>query len=224
MDTIFQRVGMILTADLEALLAQAEDAEATVTQMVREIGEASRRSLTAAARLAADLKRLGRMREHNLEEADEWAGRALLALQHAREDLAHEAVAREMQLRQAAEGLQPQLDSLSARSIQLHEECEALAGKLKEAQRRARQLAHRRPAEEAQRRLQSLHEHLTPGADLNDFAHLDSHDGRWPAAADAWDALAEEAGTVPVEESPDLHARLAEMRQAVERAKAGPGA
>jgi len=76
MHRIFQRVGLILKANLGALLDKADDPAGTAAQMVREIEEAVHRAKTAAPKTAADVKRLERMRDNNFREAEQWAERA----------------------------------------------------------------------------------------------------------------------------------------------------
>lgn len=223
MRRIFQRVGLIVKANLEALLDKAEDPGATAAQMVREIEEAVHRAKTAAAKTAADVKRLQRMRDRNVQEADEWAQRAVLALQKEREDLAREAVKREAQLRKAAEGLGPQLAALAARSAQMQENVRALDVKLEEARMKARQLSMRQQAVESQRRVRQVQEHLEGGVHLGELERLEDKMDDWEAEVDAWEVVSSdslEAQFRDLEsESSDIERRLGELRQAADREK-----
>jgi phage shock protein A len=220
MHRIFQRVGLIVKANLEALLDKAEDPAATAAQMVREIEEAVHQAKTAAAKTAADAKRLERMRDRNLQDAEEWAQRAVLALQKEREDLAREAVNRETQLRKAAAGLGPQLDSLSARSAQMQEDVHALDLKLDEARMRARQLGMRQRAVESQRRVQLAQQQLEDGVKLGELDRLEDKMDGLEAEVDAWEAVGIDSLEAQFRElenaSPEVEQRLRELRRAAE--------
>jgi phage shock protein A len=223
MRRIFQRVGLIFKANLEALLDKAEDPAATAAQMVREIEEAVHRAKTASAKTAADVKRLERMRDRNVAEADQWAERAVLALQKSREDLAREAVKQEAQLRKAAEGLQPQLEALSTRSRQMLEDVRALDAKLEEARLRARQLSVRQRAVESQRRVREVQEQMEGGIHVDEFQRLEEKLDDWEADVDAWETVTSDSLEAQFRElegdSPEVKHRLEELRKRAEEEK-----
>jgi phage shock protein A len=161
---IFSRVSDILTANLNALLDRAEDPEAMLAQVVREMEDGLARARRSAAVAIAAERQLRREREDHQVRADHWKGRAGEALAAGREDLARLALARKQEHDALAGSLKEQhaeaaLTGQSARTA-LH----ALEARLAEARQKQRALLARHRT--AQVRIE-VYRHL--GAGRADF-------------------------------------------------------
>src|SRR3954464_5807968 len=94
---IFSRVSDIITANLNALLDRAEDPEAMLAQVIREMEDRLARARRFAAVAIAAEWRLRREWEEHRGQVEYWTGRAQEALAAGREDLARRAVARKLE-------------------------------------------------------------------------------------------------------------------------------
>src|SRR4051812_33075819 len=140
---IFSRVSDIITANLNGLLDRAEDPEAMLAQVVREMEAgvaAARRS--AAVAVAAE-RRLQREWDDNRSQADHWTGRAREALAAGREELARRALARKHEHAALAQVLAEQHADASQTGRSARTALRALEARLAEARRKQRTLVAR---------------------------------------------------------------------------------
>ena len=94
---VISRVSDIVAANLNALLDRAEDPEAMLAQVIRDMEAGLARARRSAAVAVADERRLGRERDEHRLEAEHWKSRAKEALAAGREDLARRALARKLE-------------------------------------------------------------------------------------------------------------------------------
>jgi phage shock protein A len=187
---IFSRVSDILTANLNALLDRAEDPEALLAQVVREMEDGLARARRSAAAAIAAERRLRRERDDHRVRADHWKGRAAEALAAGREDLARRALAR----KQEHDALTRSLEEQHAEALRTGDSARtalrALEARLAEARRKQRTLLARRRA--AQVRVE-VGRHL--GAGRADFgasqARFDRLEARLNQSVDELDADAD---------------------------------
>ncbi len=221
---IFSRVSDIITANLNALLDRAEDPEALLAQMIREMEAGVARARRSAAVAIADERRLRRERDDHQAGADRWKGRAGEALAAGREDLARRALARKQEHDALADSLEEQHAAAAQTGQSARTALHALEARLAEARRRQRALLARRRA--AQVRVE-VHRHV--GAGRADFgaslARFDRLEDRLSRDAD------ELAAEADLHDSAGLEADFAELErqraidrelEALRREGAGP--
>jgi phage shock protein A len=140
---IVSRVSDIVAANLNALLDRAENPEALLSQVIREMeaGLARARRSTAVA-IAAE-RRLGRERDDHRRETEHWKMRAKDALTNGREDLARRALARKLEHESVAGRLEELHAEAALTSRSARTTLQAFAARLAEARRKARVLAAR---------------------------------------------------------------------------------
>jgi phage shock protein A len=209
---IFARVSDIVAANLNALLDRAEDPEALLAQVLREMeaGLAQTRR-SAAVAVAAD-RRLGRERDDHRVGAEHWKGRAKDALAAGREDLTRRALGRMLEHDAVARRLEEQHVEAVLTSQSVRAALQALEARLAEARRKERTLvaSHRT----AQVRVE-MHRHI--GAGQADFgatlARFDRLEDRLSRSAD------ELAAEADLHDPGNLEAKFTDLdrQRAIER-------
>ena len=209
---IVSRVSDIIAANLNALLDRAEDPEAMLLQVVREMEAGLVQARRSAAVAVAAERQLRRERDDHRAAADQWTSRARNAVVAARDDLARRALARKQEHVALARGLAEQHTEVERTAESARTALHALEARLAEARRRQRSLIARHRT--AQVRV-DVRRHLDLrttdfGASLAPFDRLEDQLTRWTDELAAEVDLAE--SVVLVAEFADL-----ERERAVER-------
>src|SRR6056297_1432137 len=89
---VFTRVRDIISANINAMLDHAEDPEKMVKLMIREMEDTLIEIKANCAGAMATKKKIKRELEEVLDHAKTWDGKAELAINKGREDLAREAL------------------------------------------------------------------------------------------------------------------------------------
>jgi phage shock protein A len=89
---IFTRVRDIVNSNINSMLDKAEDPEKLVRLMIREMEDTLVEIKASCAQAIATCKRVQRQLEEVAERAANWGGKAQLAVNKGREDLAREAL------------------------------------------------------------------------------------------------------------------------------------
>jgi phage shock protein A len=140
---IFSRFSDIVNSNLNAILEKAEDPEKIVRLMIQEMEDTLVEVRSAAARAIADRKETTRRLSRLESEAADWQGKAELALDKQREDLARAALAEKAAADKAAESLREQLAHLTEGLDKLNDDIASLEDKLKDAKARRQAIVAR---------------------------------------------------------------------------------
>jgi len=89
---IFSRVMDIVNANVTVLLEKAEDPEKMIRLMIKEMEDTIVELKTSCASTMAQEKRFSRKSKELNDSIKRWESRAILAIEHEREDLAKEAL------------------------------------------------------------------------------------------------------------------------------------
>ncbi len=141
--SIFSRFTDIINSNISTILDKAEDPEKMVRLIIQEMEETLVEVRTQSARVIADKKEIGRRMERLKGEAEQWEGKAEVALSKEREDLARLALREKTQAEEAVELMAKDLEILEANLEKLGGDIAQLQQKLVDAKTRQKALIAR---------------------------------------------------------------------------------
>jgi phage shock protein A len=152
---LFDRVSMLLRANVNDMVSKAEDPEKILEQAVQDMQEELVKLRQAVASAIASQKRTEQQYNKAMADANSWQSKAQLALQKGDEDLAREALVRKKSYSDAAGALKGQLDGQSGQVDTMKKGLLQLESKIAEAKTKKDMLKARSQAAKAQEQLQS---------------------------------------------------------------------
>lgn len=172
---IFSRISDIVNANVNAMLDKAEDPEKMVKLMINEMEDTLIEVKSAAAEVVADRIRLQRMMKVENERSVDWDGKAALAIEKGREDLAREALERRMASEKQVTVYENRLAEVDGLAKQYQEDISRLEEKLESARVRQRTLiANHKSALNRRNVEEKIYRMETSGA----FARFDTYEKR----------------------------------------------
>lgn len=142
----FSRLTDIVTCNLSALLAEADNPQEALTQIIREMDEGlsgAKRSVTAAT--ASEQRLLAEITEHK-NQAASWATEARRHVTAGDDNAARQSLLRKREVENLIAGLEQQLAAAVTTREHLSTTLRALEARLAEARRREATLASPTPA------------------------------------------------------------------------------
>ncbi|MEN9205594.1 MAG: PspA/IM30 family protein [Thermostichales cyanobacterium BF4_bins_65] len=130
---LFERVGRIIKANLNALVSAAEDPEKILNQTIEDMQEDLIQMRQSVAQAMASQKRMEKQYEQARQNVEEWQKRAELALRNNNEQLAREALMRKKTFAETAASMKKQLDEQNAQLLILRDNMAKLESKIAEA-------------------------------------------------------------------------------------------
>ncbi|MEO0307311.1 MAG: PspA/IM30 family protein, partial [Gloeomargarita sp. GMQP_bins_120] len=130
---LFDRLGRLFRANLNAAISAAEDPEKILDQALLDMQEDQVQLRQAVAQAMATHKRVEQQYNQNLALAEEWYRKAQLALQKGEEELAKQALARRKTYMDTAAALKAQLEQQAVQLENLRRQMTALESKIAEA-------------------------------------------------------------------------------------------
>ena len=140
---IFTRVRAIINSNISAMLDKAEDPEKLVKLMIREMEDTLVEIKANCAGSMASKKKIQREMEAVLDMAKNWDGKANLAIDKGREDLAREALFEKRRFVERGEALEQELEQTKALVTQYQNDIMQLEDKLGAAREKQRLLVQR---------------------------------------------------------------------------------
>lgn len=140
---IFTRVRDIISSNINAMLDKAEDPEKLVKMMIREMEDTLVEIKANCASGMATKKKIKREMETVLDLAKTWDGKAQLAIDKGREDLAREALVEKRRHVERAEALEEELEQAKGLVTQCQSDIMQLEDKLSAAREKQRVLVQR---------------------------------------------------------------------------------
>lgn len=149
MATVFDRISNIIRANINDLLDSAEDPEAMLNQIIRDMNDALRQADSDIADQIAQQKML----EGDLDAAQRnegaWQSKAEMAVSHSRDDLAREALVRVNDYTEQASIYSKQLEAQKKAVTELKSKRDLLKTKYDQAMRNREMLVARARAAQA---------------------------------------------------------------------------
>jgi phage shock protein A len=143
---LLERVGTLLRANVNDLIARAEDPEKLARQLVLDMGNQLLQVKTQVAIAIADQHLLQKKKKEHEDAVNEWHRKAELAVNRQHDDLARGALARSLSHQNLANGFAQQLEDQTAETETLRNAFSKLQQKLQETQSACEMLVaqHRR--------------------------------------------------------------------------------
>ena len=143
---LLERVGTLLRANVNDLIARAEDPEKLARQLVLDMENQLMQVKTQVAIAIADQHLLEKKKKEHEDAVNEWHRKAELAVNRQQDDLARAALARSLSHKNLANGFAQQLDDQTAEAETLRNAFLKLQQKLQETQSACEMLTaqHRR--------------------------------------------------------------------------------
>lgn len=167
---IFGRIGTLLKANINDLVAKAEDPEKILNQLILDMKEQLIEAKKQVAVSIADEKRLKKQLDNELHMAREWEKKAMMAVRAGRDDLAKEALSRKQEHDSLAAEYKGHWEAQKAAADKLRDSLRQLNAKIEEAKRRKNLLIARQKRAEAQKTIQETM------SGLNDTSAFDTFD------------------------------------------------
>ena len=130
---MFDRVGMLVRANINDLLDRAEDPEKMIKQLLQDMENQLIQVKTQVAAAIADEQRLKERWQQNQQQADEYQRKAELAVRKGDDELAKEALSRRNTYLQTANGFKEQYEDQARQVEQLKDALQQLESKIEEA-------------------------------------------------------------------------------------------
>ncbi|HVM23077.1 MAG TPA: PspA/IM30 family protein [Sphingomicrobium sp.] len=140
---VFSRARDIFAANMAELLDRAEDPARMIRMIILEMEETLVEIRATAARSIADIKEMRRAVSRLDELGTDWTGKAELALEKGREDLARAALAEKQKAAEMAEGLRSEMAQMEQVLRGYEADIARLQAKLSEARARQNAIAAR---------------------------------------------------------------------------------
>lgn len=185
--SMFSRLGDIINSNINSMLERAEDPEKIARLIIQEMEDTLVEVRTSAARAIADKKTLKREVESLKADAEEWEGKAELAVEKGREDLARGALAQKNKLDKAADVKANQLKIVKEAIDKAEADMGKLQDKLEEAKAKHKALMLRRQTAEGRIKMRSQTADTKIDDALARYAHVERKVDELEAQVDSYD-------------------------------------
>ncbi|MDG1024761.1 MAG: phage shock protein PspA [Gammaproteobacteria bacterium] len=147
--SIFNRLSDIINSNISSLLDKAENPEKMIRMVIQEMEETLVEVRSGTAKVIAEKKTLSRRAEQLKKQAQDWEGKAELALSKGREDLAKAALLEKSNINSSVTITEKDLLKLDETLNKLSTEIEQLQAKLNDARARQKTIVMRTTATES---------------------------------------------------------------------------
>lgn len=181
---IFSRISDIVNSNINAMLDKAEDPEKMVKLMINEMEDTLIEVKSAAAEVVADRIRLNRVMKVETERRQDWEGKAALAIEKGREDLAREALERKIASEKQIVTYENRLAEVEGLVKQYQEDIARLEEKLDSARARQRTLIANHKSAVNRRAVEDKIYRLETSGAFARFEHYEKRIDRFQAEAE----------------------------------------
>ena len=140
---VFSRLRDIINSNINSMLEKAEDPEKLIKLIIQEMEDTLVEIKASCAGAMANTKKVKRALDETRQRENEWDGRAILAVQKGRDDLAREALVEKRHFRNWAEALEREVTESEDLEGKYKEDIEKLEEKLQSAREKHRLLVQR---------------------------------------------------------------------------------
>jgi phage shock protein A len=172
---IFTRFRDIVTANINAMLDQAEDPEKMIKLMIQEMEDTLIDLKTSCAGAIASKKKIERKLDEIAGKTELWSERAELAVTRGKDNLAREALVEKRRYAQLAESLENEAKEFAGLIQQYHDDIAELENKLNNAKEKKRVLIARHRRATGKKR---AHEEIRRSGSSDTMARFDKLESR----------------------------------------------
>ncbi len=190
MPNILDRVTNILRANINDALDHAENPEAMLNQIIRDMQDALRQADSDIAEQIAQQKMIQGDLDEAKQNADAWNQKASLAVSKNMDDLARQALARANDYTDQVALYQKQLDAQTHAVAELKSKRDALQDKYEAALRNKDMLISRAKRAQAQQRMTQVSNKISSVDYSSDLQHMERRIQEMEARADAQEEVA----------------------------------
>jgi phage shock protein A len=223
---LLDRVSLLVRSNINDLLDRAEDPEKAIKTLLMDMNNQTIQVKTQVAAAIADEKRLQARYEEAQRTADDWQRKAELALDKGDEDLAKQALQRQMSYATTAAGLQEQWQAQSVQVQALKDGLRQLQGKIDEAEAKKELLIARSRSAKAQEQMHKTLGNIRGVGSLSDFDRLERKVEEQEARAQAYTDLSTDnldSKFAALEAESEVDRKLRELKERRAQAQLPPG-
>jgi len=214
--SIFSRISDLLSANINAMLDQAEDPEKMADEYLRQLNNELYEAKTSVAAAMADAMKLNTKETQYGAETDQWASKAEAALRAGDENLAKAALGRKVQASKLAEQYRQQSDAQDQQVEQLQQALVQLETRIAETRAKKEMIVAKKNRAQTQEAIQRTVRGL---GNINAVDKLDQLEERVDDRLARADAMAKlEQGTLEskfrdLEQDQEVDSELAELKR-----------
>ncbi|MBM4345211.1 MAG: PspA/IM30 family protein [Deltaproteobacteria bacterium] len=198
--SLFDRIGLLVRSNLNALVSNAEDPEKILNQLLIDMRDQFIEAKKQVAVAIADEKRLYAKMAAAQQASGEWERKAMLAVQAGDDQLAQEALSRQQSEAQLAEQWKGQWMAQKQASEQLRAALQQLNVKIEEAKRKKDLMIARAKRAEAQKTIQNTMAGLNDNSAFDAFGRMSEKVEQMEAEAAASGELAADISGASLED------------------------
>lgn len=196
MPTVFDRISNIIRANINDLLDSAEDPEAMLNQIIRDMNDALRQADSDIADQIAQQKMLEVDLDSAKHNTQAWQSKAELAVSKTRDDLAREALLRVNDYSEQVTIYEKQLDGQKRAVAELKARRDLLKSKYDQAVRNKENLIARARAAQAKSRMTSVTNKTNTADYASELDRMERKIRQQEARAEADDEVAQSKSSV----------------------------
>lgn len=181
---IFTRFRDIVSANINAMLDQAEDPEKLIKLMIREMEDTLVELKSSCAGTIASQKKVLRLLEEIRDKQAFWDQKAALAVSKGRDDLARQALLERRRFSQRCEAVEQELAELKSIVGQYQDDIQELENKLKSAREKQRLLVQRHIRAQRKKKAHQEIRRMDSAQVMQRFDEMESNIERMEAEAD----------------------------------------
>lgn len=181
---LFDRFSRVAKGTINEALKKMEDPEKILNQAVEDMQADLVKVRQSYAEVTATQRRLLKQQEQAQAIADDWYGRAQLALQKGNDELAKEALTRRQQQLDVVNDLQSQIDVQNMSIDKLYEGMQALESKIMESKAKKEQMIARARTAESTQKVNDMLSGVTGKTSMDAFNRMEEKVEALEAAAE----------------------------------------
>lgn len=170
---IFDRLASLIKSNLNDLISSAENPEKMLNQIIIDMRDQLVKAKQQVAAAIADEKRLRDQADGEFRQAQDWEGKAVLAVREGRDDLAKQALMRQSEHVDHGQQLEATWRTHQAETEKLKASLRDLNDKIEEAKRKKNLLLARQRRAQAQKRIAETMSQMSEKSAFEAFARME---------------------------------------------------